>query len=499
VRQLPLKLRKRITEPCRGDRSKALFGVVKMLGERGFSAALIEHVIRAYPKGIGAKHADRADLAQDIARILSKPSQDPAPSTWRAELLYGEGATPRSNLANAIAALRLAPEWRHILGFDLFSQKIVARGKTPWMSAASEDAKAWTDVDDIRTADWLQHQGIFVSPLTAGQATQTVAHDYEFHPVKDYLASLTWDGSPRLDTWLADHFGITPDPKMPDENDHDVAIRHKSQQTYINAVGAKFMISCVARIMQPGCKVDCALIVEGSQGKRKSTAIKTLLPNPAWFTDEIAELGSKDAAMQLTGRWIIELSELESITRADVSRVKAFLSRSTDRFRPPYGHHIVSLPRQCGFIGTVNKNEYLRDETGARRFWTVKSRTTINLAALARDRDQLWAEARERYNKGEPWWLETVELETLAAKEQAARRVQDPWEKPIRHWITGRTHTSCEEILKDVLHLPIDRQDQRAANRVAACLRALDWERYRLGKSIGDGTKRGDWRYRPCN
>jgi predicted P-loop ATPase len=129
------------------------------------------------------------------------------------------------------------------------------------------------------------------------------------------------------------------------------------------------LISAVARVYEQGVKVDCALIPEGEQGLMKSTALKAL--SEPWFTDEIADLGSKDAAMQTRGVWVIEIAELDSMSRAEVSKIKSFISRVTDRFRPPYGKRLIESPRQCVFAASVNHSTYLRDETGGRHFWPV--------------------------------------------------------------------------------------------------------------------------------
>src|ERR1019366_3150309 len=222
------------------------------------------------------------------------------------------------------------------------------------------------------------------SKETTGQAVQTVAREHPFHPVRDYLNSLKWDGVKRIDDWLGPYLGADP-------------------SDYVRGVGSKWLIGAVARIREPGCKNDTCLILEGEQGTLKSTALRTL--TDPWFTDDIAELGTKDSALQLRGVWLIELSELASMHPSEISRTKAFMSRNTDRFRPPFGRRPIEVPRECFFAGTVNQSAYLRDETGGRRFWPVK-RGAINIAELRRDRDQLWAEAVHQYGAGPSWWLD---------------------------------------------------------------------------------------------
>ena len=243
---------------------------------------------------------------------------DFAGSAWKKDLLR---AKPPMNtmegrilpvLANAIAAFRHAPEWGGVLAFNEFGFGTFALKAAPWGIVPRGE---WTDHEDRIAAEWLQKQGIFVSVEIAGQAVQTAARDHPFHPVKTYLNGLQWDGVERLDRWLSTYLG--------------------AQETeYSRAVGSRWLISVVARILRPGAKADCCLILEGPQGIRKSTALRTLAG--AYFKDELADLGSKDAAMQTRGVWIIELSELDSLTNSDVARIKAFMSRTTDRFRPPY-------------------------------------------------------------------------------------------------------------------------------------------------------------------
>jgi hypothetical protein len=253
---------------------------------------------------------------------------------WRDELLRSKPSMVHPHgtilpvLASAIAALRHAPEWQGVLGFDEFACNSVMLGPPPWGGGSGQQ---WTDHEDRLTAEWLQRHGILVSVDIAGQAVQTVSRARSFHPVRRYLDQLNWDGIERLEHWISTYLGAV-------------------DSAYVRAVGARWLISAVARICLPGAKADCCLILEGPQGIRKSTALRTLAGE--YFTDELADLNSKDAALQTRGVWIIELSELDTLVRSEIAAIKAFMSRSSDRFRPPYGRRLIESPRQCVFAGT---------------------------------------------------------------------------------------------------------------------------------------------------
>jgi predicted P-loop ATPase len=362
---------------------------------------------------------------------------------------------------------------------------------TPWGASAG---LRWTDDEDRLTADWLQHNGIEVGLEIAGQAVQTVARDRSFHPVREYLGALEWDKVPRLDQWLNIYLGV-------------------KQTAFAAAAGRCWLISAVARILNPGCQVDYCLVVEGNQGILKSSALRKLAVRDEWFTDDIAQLGTKDASLQTIGVWLIEMGELKGMHKAELEHVKAFITRRIERFRPPYGKRPITFPRQCVFAASTNDNEYLLDPTGGRRFWPIAC-TNVKLDFIARDRDQLWAEALHRFRADESWWLDTPELTQLAQSEQAERYEGDAWEEPISRWISDPTQRFDERghpvaemtsdassvTIADILYHCIgkspDKQIPADNARVSRILRTLGYTRFRPGSPAPGEPRPGGRRYR---
>jgi predicted P-loop ATPase len=411
--------------------------------------------------------APTARAARAVVLDKFKPKETAGSSKWR-QLIANKQEIPKAILANAITAFRLAPEWQSVLSYDTFALATQVRHAPPWEGTGPTE-RAWSPLDDVLAANWLQHNGITVGLDTTQMAVEAVAQDACYHPIRDYLNGLNWDGEARIATWLSTYLGVERSP-------------------YSEAVGARFLIGAVARVMKPGCKADCMLVIEGPQGAGKSQAMQRLCGQ--WFSDELSELGSKDASLQLSGAWIFELSELDAMQRADIAKVKAFLSRTTDRFRPPYGRRVIEAPRQCVFVGTTNSDNYLRDETGARRFWPVKA-TTISLDAIECDRDQLWAEATKLFRAGRPWWIDDPSIAVAAKDAQDERYLGDPWDDEIRHFAKGLPYVTVEQILADLLHVEKSKWTQPDKNRIARSLKAMQFERYQART----GDKR-QWRYR---
>ncbi|SIN88740.1 Virulence-associated protein E [Bradyrhizobium erythrophlei] len=296
----------------------------------------------------GAGGTQRENIKESTRAAASEAGQTATGSaSWRFNLICTKWGNPRPLFANAIMVLRNADCWQGVLAFDEFAYRIMLVAVPPWEQCgenAEFRSRAWTEQDDLAATHWLQTiERITVTPAVTAQAVELVARDRTYHPVRNFLSGCEWDGQERLATLLSHYFGA-------------------GQSAYTEAIGRMMMISAVARIFDPGCQVDTMLILEGEQGLMKSTAIKTLFS--PWFTDDIEQLGTKDASMQVAGVWGIEIGELDAMSRIEVSNIKAFVTRRVDRFRPPYGRRVIERPRECIFLGD---NQHQRLSQGSDR------------------------------------------------------------------------------------------------------------------------------------
>ena len=298
--------------------------------------------------------------------------------------------------------------------------------------------------------------------LPANDFFSTVVKDFaranKFHPVRDYLNGLKWDGVERLDTWLIAYAGAT-DTK------------------YTRAVGALVLIAAVRRVRKPGCKFDEMLVLEQpQQGTDKSSALAALAVNDDWFSDDLPlNVEGKRVIEMLRGRWIIEAAELSGMKKADVEHLKAMLSRRIDRARMAWGRLPIETPRQCVIIGTTNKSEYLRDTTGNRRFWPVLVKA-FKIDELKRDRDQLWAEAAARETRGEQIRL-ARELWPAAAGEQQQRLAADPFVVVLDHYLGDKQGKICSVDVWTILDLRGAQLTQEVYQRAAEAMRQIGWKR----------------------
>lgn len=376
-----------------------------------------------------------------------------------------EGLIVKDHQANVRRAVEL-------LGVELlyqeFSEKmLVVEGSTPPRPLDDRTLNnVWLRVD--------REYHFRPSFLFFEKVVTDAAYDNAFHPVRDYLSSLTWDGDPRINTWLTTYGGAEDNSETSDE------------QTYLEAVSSIVLIAAVRRILHPGCKYDEMLILESEQGLSKSSALRALCPRDEWFSDDLPlNVDAKEIIERTLGKWIIEASDLVGGRRADRDHLKSMLSRQVDGpARMAYARIPVERPRQFIIIGTTNSAEYLPDTTGARRFWPIKVRR-FDVEGLIRDRDQLWAEAVFREATGESIRLKE-ELWHAAGEHQEQRRALDAWEDALQGAIdrlepstTGRVQVTTDA-LWGALGLEVARRDLGGARRISEIMQRFGFVRTKV-------------------
>jgi predicted P-loop ATPase len=370
---------------------------------------------------------------------------------------------PIPNLANAMIALRADARLACAFAYDeMLCAPILLQ---PLLSFADFTLRSLTDVDVGIVQERLQLAGLHrLARDTVHQAIDMRAHEQAFHPIRDYLDDLEWDGRSRLATWFSDYLGC-------------------EQSEYTEGVATMFLIAMVARIYKPGCKSDHMPVLEGAQGELKSTACEVI--GGEWFSDHLPDVtDGKDASQHLRGKWLIEIPEMHAMNRAEAAQLKAFISRRTERYRPSYGRKEVIEPRQCIFVGTTNKEAYLRDETGGRRFWPIRT-GLIKIDALARDRDQLFAEAVNSYREGVAWWPDKTFEREHVQPEQEARYEGDVWEEKIDEFLQSNTKVTVSQVALEALEIDRRKMGTHDQRRIAAIMEHLGWKRGRR-----EGSKR---------
>lgn len=316
---------------------------------------------------------------------------------WKAELEYTKSGKLLCNIANIILILENDPALAGHIVHDLFTGMDSAKDGLPW----NKNANQWTDTDDANLRVWLEKYYDITGKEKIADALTAVLTRHSYHPIRDYLSGLTWDGVPRLDRIIIDYMG--------------------AEDSELNrAMSRKHFVAAVARVFNPGCKYDYCLIMSGAEGIGKSTLLRVM--GGRWFNDSITTLEGKEGMEQLRRAWVVELGELSSIKRSDVEQVKAHLSKQVDIYRAAYARRVLEHPRQCVFCGTTNEALFLKGDTGNRRFWVIPVVAELRKyrdwsEAIRRDRDQLWAEAVHYYKQGEPLYL-SEELEAQAKQRQ---------------------------------------------------------------------------------
>ena len=413
-------------------------------------------------------------------------SGTPLRSVWWDAAHKGAKGKLHTNVNNAALTLGKDPRFKDLLAYDEMRRCAVTLREVPGQENPCPPGR----VDDYAITgiqrslqDWYVKIGVEMTL----QAIEDVAMKERFHPLRDWLNGLVWDGEERLNMLLPSYFGA-PDLDPQDDT---------KPSPYLLKIGPMFLMSMVARIFAPGCQADYMLVLEGEQGTLKSTACKVLAGE--YYSDSLPKLHNGDRvriAMHLRGKWLVEIAEMASIDRAEANDLKEFLSQTEETFIPKFARQEVTEPRQCVFVGTTNKSAYLRDETGARRFWPVKC-GFIDLDALKRDREQLFAEAVARFRDGQDYWPSPEDEAQFFRREQDARyQVDEAWEDAVREYLDKpydkddtakavgqrenarlKTRTTILLIAREALFLDRGRIGTVDQRRITAILDRLGWIR----------------------
>lgn len=387
----------------------------------------------------------------------SSPVVDwPRDAPWWGQVRLNDSGVPKNTIGNAALFLEFEAAYAGLLQWNEMSATVELAG------AAITDPTV-TGIRVHLERDYL----VSFSETDVMRAAELVAQKRAYHPVRQYLSALVWDGEVRIPWLLRD-------------------VLHAEVSDLHEAYLRRWLVSAVARAMRPGCKVDTMLVLMGDQGARKSTFLK-ILGSP-WFTDSHMDLESKDAYLTLANSWIVEWGELDVVSKATQERVKAFLSSSEDVFRQPYGRSMTRLPRSCVVAGTTNREQVLNDDTGSRRFWVLRT-GTIDTDALRAARDQLWAEASVLFECNEQHWL--TEAEEDARKVAAAEfEGEDVWTPSILDWAEkqqGEAFTMAR-LLEGALDIKGGFQGKREEMRATTVLKKAGYvrsKRRRIGGKLG--------------
>jgi putative DNA primase/helicase len=401
-----------------------------------------------------APAAQPTQRAQQIQRVLSQLEQRFSRS--------GDPLGPKRTLRNLDRIIKLDPWFRDRIAYNGLAEVV------EWEGRRLRDEH----VTSIRLAIGNTYGVEYGAESTQAIILET-ARQLIYHPVCDYLQGLLWDRVPRIDQFLSTHIGAEDTPLL-------------------RAISRAWFVSCVARAWGKGgapVKVDTCLVLAGPQGASKSTAFR-VLASARWFSDTPIDMRSKEAYTQLRGTWIWELAELAGMRQREAETVKAFLSAPTDRYRPPYGRNVVESHRQVVFVASTNEATFLRDPSGARRFWPVTV-GKIDIEAIRRDRNMLWAEAMQAYRDGAVWWLSREQDAELQAA-QGRYKQEDPWTSAIREWLPSQpAGVSVADVLEHAVQMDTDKFGKHHEMRVSGILGSLGYQRKRVRLANG----RRVWRW----
>ena len=374
-------------------------------------------------------------------------------NNWVLRLARDSKGGIKKLLSNLDLILRNDAELAGKIKLDVFSQRInCADATSSGMPFIRQDG-TWSANDTTKLCAWVSAKYRYGAALAeVDKIVHAIAADNGFHPVKDYLDSLTWDGTERLSYFLDDVF-------------------EAGRGEYCQKIGAGFFIGAVTRIYNPGAQVDSMLILDGAGGYGKSQSLAALVPDRSWYVDMTLEFGGQEFTRMLFGKWIVDMSEGTSMKKSDADRIKATITKMVDTDRPLYSSHTVDYPRQCVFVSTANDFEISDDFAMKRRMWLVECKSA-NPEYVKNNRDQLWAEAVVLYKKGEKYWDLPNDLVEEAHEN---RVVHDIWKETITGWVVGHATVTVVGIATDCLKLELQQMTSVVEIRIRKCLKSIGW------------------------
>lgn len=421
--------------------------------------------------GTGGKNPYVAELHDILVETgVVKPSvtrvrEDGNP----AGLSLNEKGIPLPTKGNINKVLTWDRELVNLIRHNEFTRKFEMAARLPlFLSQADDDQYIDKHATDLSV--YIEEKyGLILGSNLVDEMLRSYGQDRRYHPVRDHLNGLRWDGVKRVETWLLNYV------KTPDT-------------AYERFVGQSTLVSAVARVMQPGCQVDTMLVLEGKKGVRKSTVVRVLAYDK-WYKDDSLNVaaGNNNLFMGLLGAWLYEIPEMHW-NRSEASAIKAFLTKPRDDYREPYARQTVSVPRQCVFIGTVNPgSSSFFDASPERRFLPVVVKDYIDIDGLVRDRDQLWAEAVVMYKNGVKWhWTPSSEIASAIEEEQALRFEKDSMFGIVHKWLyeTYREEVTVMQIAEVVQgdHFRPDKVMRADQMRIGNILSELGWTRTRRNR-----------------
>lgn len=373
-------------------------------------------------------------------------------TNWKSKLEITNKGVILPSYKNIKLILNNDPKLKGKFGFNELSKSEVLLGDVPWKKYNRMEENI-TDNDDANLRIYLENRYGITGKDKIWDSCNSVCHENKYHPVKEYLESLEWDGIKRLDTLLIDYFAC-------DNN------------AYVKAVTRKTFLAAVTRIYEPGCHFDTMLTLKGPQGCGKSSFFRKV--SLGWFTDSIKDIRNKDALEALQGVWIVEMGELTAMKKVDAETIKSFLSGTVDRFRMAYGRRTKNYPRQCIFVATTNENEFLRDKTGNRRFWIVSGskskKPEKDVFSITREEiNQIWAETKALYDSG----TETIYLDKVLEKEaemiQESYMMEDPRTSVIYDYLDRLLPADWDEMDLYDRQIWLDSDETGTVERTKVC------------------------------